>query len=167
VDAAIKNIDRQLKDARIFRRIARAVKPQNSVTLTKVVIVTITSHLHPVAGNVIENTTIKVIDTRKALEDAIARNKEHFAQADGTPSTRSPLSRICSVNGYNVFEDAEAGRSDYPTLPSSRPPPSWNSFENASRTQAHHGLTSFPSMNSSPAYFIGRRRRLLPPAGAT
>jgi hypothetical protein len=105
VDAAIKNIDRQLKDARIFQRIARAVKPQNSAPLTKVEIVTTTSHLHPVTGKVIENSTIKVVDTRKALEEAIiTRNKVHFAQAGGTPFTRSPLSHIGSGNATPPHE---------------------------------------------------------------
>jgi hypothetical protein len=59
VDAAIKNIDRQLKDAEIFQRIAQAVKPQNSAPLTNVEIVTTTSHLHPVTGKVTEISTIK------------------------------------------------------------------------------------------------------------
>jgi hypothetical protein len=107
VDAAIKNIGRQLKGAKIFQRIARAVKPQNSAPLTKVEIVTTTSHLHPVTGKVIETSAIKVVDTRKVLEEAIiAWNKAHFAQADGTPFTQSPLSHIGSGNGYNVFTDA-------------------------------------------------------------
>jgi hypothetical protein len=44
---------------------------------------------------------------RTALEEAIiARNQKHFAQAKGTPFTRSPLAHIGSDNGYNVFEDA-------------------------------------------------------------
>jgi hypothetical protein len=108
VEVAIKNIDRQLRDTQRFRRIARAVKPTTNSTLTKVEISTTTSHLHPATGKVVENTTVKVVDTRIALEEAIiARNKTHFAQADGTPFTRSPLAHIGSENGYNVFEDAE------------------------------------------------------------
>jgi hypothetical protein len=107
VDVAIKNFDRQLRDTQRFRRIARAVKPTTNSTLTKVEISTTTAHLHPSTGKVIESTTVKVIDTRTALEDAIiARNKTHFAQADGTPFTRSPLAYIGSANGYNVFADA-------------------------------------------------------------
>jgi hypothetical protein len=108
VEAAIKNIDRQFKDAKIFQRIARAVKPRNSAPLTKVESVTTTSHLHPVTGKVIGNSTIKIVDTQKALEESIIpQNKEHFAQADGTPFTRPPLTHIGSANGYtNVFTDA-------------------------------------------------------------
>jgi hypothetical protein len=101
--AAIKNIDRQLNDTRRFRRIAPAIKPQPSSSLTKVEIIHTAAHLHSVTGKVVETTTIKTVDTRKALEAAIiARNKRHFAQADGTPFTKLPLSKI---NGYNVFED--------------------------------------------------------------
>jgi hypothetical protein len=105
--AAIKNIDRQLNDTRRFQRIARAIKPQPSSSLTKVEIVHTAAHLHPVTGKVVETTTVKTVDTRKALEAAIIeRNKRHFAQADGTPFTKLPLSKISSENGYNVFEDA-------------------------------------------------------------
>jgi hypothetical protein len=106
--AAIKNIDRQLQDTRRFRRIARAIKPQPSSSLTKVEIVHTVSHLHPVTGKVMETTTVKTVDTRQPLEEAIIkRNKHHFAQADGTPFTKFPLSKISSDNGYNIFEDAE------------------------------------------------------------
>jgi hypothetical protein len=107
VEAAIESIDRELKDAKILQRIARAVKPQNSAPLAKVEIVTTTSHLHPVTGKVIENSTLKIVDTRKALEEAIiTRTKVHFAQAVGTPFTRSPLAHIESANSYNVFTAA-------------------------------------------------------------
>jgi hypothetical protein len=106
--AAIQNIDRQLQDTRRFRRIARAIKPQPSSSLTKVEIVHMVSHLHPVTGKVVETTTVKTVDTRQALEEAIIeRNKRHVAQADGTPFTKFPLSKISSDNGYNVFEDVE------------------------------------------------------------
>jgi prephenate dehydratase len=83
-DAAIKNLERQLNDGRRFRCIARAIKPQEaSATLTKKVkIVTTTSHLHPGTGQVVTNKTVKLVDTMKALEDAIIqKNRRHFAQA--------------------------------------------------------------------------------------
>jgi hypothetical protein len=81
--AAIKNIDRQLNETSRFRRIPRAIKPQPSSSLTKVEIVHTVSLLHPVTEKVVETTTVKTVDTRKALEAAIIeRNKRHFAQAD-------------------------------------------------------------------------------------
>jgi hypothetical protein len=74
VEVTIKNIDRQLRDTQRLRRIARTVKPQTNSTLTKVEITTTTTHLHPSTGKVIENTTVKVVDTRKALEGAGRRH---------------------------------------------------------------------------------------------
>jgi hypothetical protein len=65
------------------------------------------SHLHPRTGLVVNKTTTKVVDTRKALEMAIIeRNQRHFAQGEGTPFTRLPLSRIGKENNYDVFHDA-------------------------------------------------------------
>jgi hypothetical protein len=65
------------------------------------------SYLHPRTGHVITKTTTKVVDTRKALETAIIeRNQRHFAQVEGTPFTRLPLSRIGKENNYDVFHDA-------------------------------------------------------------
>jgi hypothetical protein len=111
VDAAIKTIDRQLAEGRRFRRIARIVKPNTPAALTKVEIVTTQSHLHPHTGQVVDSKTVKLVDTRRTLEEAIiARNKNHFAQADGTLFTRPPLSRIGSSNGYSLYQDA-AGRN--------------------------------------------------------
>jgi hypothetical protein len=91
VNAAIKTIDRQLAEGRRFRRIAKVVKPSTPATLTKVEIVSTQSHIHPHTGQVVDSTTVKLVDTRRALEDAtIARNKQHFAQADDTHFTRTP-----------------------------------------------------------------------------
>jgi hypothetical protein len=107
VEVAIKNIKRQLKDAKVFQRIARAIKPQTSAPLTNVELISTTSHLHPITGKIVENFTKKGVDTRQALETAIiARNKDHFAQANGTPFSRYPLSQIGRSNGYDVFKNA-------------------------------------------------------------
>jgi hypothetical protein len=105
--SAIKTIDRQLTSGRRFHRIAHALKPATSATLAKVKIISTESSLHPVTGITVSFNKVRVIDTRKALEDAIiARNKKHFAQADGTPFTQQPFVRINSENGYNVYSDA-------------------------------------------------------------
>jgi hypothetical protein len=107
VKAAIKTIDRQLTEGRRFRRIANAIKPTTTAALTKVEIVTTQSHLHPRTGKIVESKTVKIVNTRQALETVIIeRNKKHFAQAEGTPFTRDPLSRIGSSNGYSVYHDA-------------------------------------------------------------
>jgi hypothetical protein len=114
-DAAIKNIERQLSDGRQFRRISRAIKPPTSATLTKVEIVTSETHLHPSTGQVVTKTTTELIDTRKALEAAIIeRNQRHFAQADGTPFTREPFSRIGRENDYSVHHDAHGNAIQVP-----------------------------------------------------
>jgi hypothetical protein len=107
-DVAIKNIERQLTDARRFRQISQAIKPTNGTALTKVEIKTSESHLHPKTGLVVTKTTTKVVNTRRALEKAIIeRNKRHFAQAEGTPFTQPPLSRIGQENNYDVYLDAD------------------------------------------------------------
>jgi hypothetical protein len=92
-------------------RIAKVVKPTTPAALTKVEIVSTQSHIHPHTGQVVNSTTAKLVDTCRALEDAIiAQNKQYFAQADGSPSTRPPLARIGSSNGYSLYRD-EAGRT--------------------------------------------------------
>jgi hypothetical protein len=116
---AIQNIDRQLQDdQRRFQRITQAIKPQPSSSLTKVEIVHTLSHVHhPVTDKIVETTTVKTVDTRQALEETIIEpNKRHFAQADGTPFTKFPLSKISSENRYDVFEDAEGHEIRLPEL---------------------------------------------------
>jgi hypothetical protein len=113
--SAIKTIDRQLTSGRRFRRIAHTLKPVTSATLTKVEIILTESYLYPVTGKSVSFKMVKVIDTRKALEDAIiARNQKHFAQADGTPFTQEPFVRINSGNGYNVYSDAKGNDVEVP-----------------------------------------------------
>jgi hypothetical protein len=71
--------------------------PNTPGALTKVEIVTTQSHLHPHTGQAVDSKTVKLVNTRRTLEEAIiARNKHHFAQADGTPFTR-PLSHESAV----------------------------------------------------------------------
>jgi hypothetical protein len=114
-DAAIKNIDGQLADGQRFRRIARAIKPTTKGALTKVDITTECTHLHPKTSKVVTLKTIKTVDTRKALETAIIeRNKRHFAQAQGTPFTCEPFSRIGRSNGYDVYTDKDGHEIQVP-----------------------------------------------------
>jgi hypothetical protein len=107
-NAALKTIERQLSSGRRFRRIAGALKPVNSAALTKLEIATTQSHIHPRTGKVVTFDKVKIADTRHALEAAIIERKtRHFAQANGTPFTRGPFSRIGIDNGYNVYLDAD------------------------------------------------------------
>jgi hypothetical protein len=107
-DVDIKNIERQLTNGRRFHRIRQAIKPTNGAALTKVEIKTSESHLHPQTGLVVTKTTTKVVDTQRALEQAIIeRKKRHFAQAEGTPFTQPPLARIGQENNYDVYHNAD------------------------------------------------------------
>jgi hypothetical protein len=113
--AVIKTIDRQLTSGRRLRRIARALKPANNAALTKVEIVTTQSHIHPSTGKVVNFDKVAIFDTRQALEAAIIeRNKLHFAQANGTPFTQEPFSRIGSDNGYIVYLDTNGAELHVP-----------------------------------------------------
>jgi hypothetical protein len=108
VNAVIRTIDCQLDNGRRFHRIANAVWPTSSVAFTKLEIVKTETHLNPRTGCALESKTIKIVDTRRALKEAIIkRNKAHFAQADGTPFTQESLCRIRSTNGYSVYHDAD------------------------------------------------------------
>jgi hypothetical protein len=83
--------------------------------LTKVEIITECTHIHPKICKVVTLKTIKTVDTRKALETAIIeRNKRHFAQAQGTPFTCEPFSRICRSNGYDVYSDKDGHEIQIP-----------------------------------------------------
>jgi hypothetical protein len=115
VNTAIRTIDCQLDNGQCFRRIANVVKPSQSAVLTKVDIVTTALHMHPRTGNVLESKSVKIIDTRRALEEAIIdRNKAHFAQADGTSYTQEPLCRIGSSNEYSMLHDKDGHETRVP-----------------------------------------------------
>jgi hypothetical protein len=106
VEDAIKTIDKQLADNRMFGRIQAAVKPRSAAALTKVELVDETEHVNPATGARTTIRKVQTIDTKKELEAAIIeRNQRHFAQAEGTPFTRSPLNLIASANGFNTFKD--------------------------------------------------------------
>jgi hypothetical protein len=111
VEDAIKTIDKQLEDTRRYGRIQAAVKPTSDAALIKVELVNKTAHVHPNTGARTTFRKVQTIDTKKALEAAIIeRNQRHFAQAEGTPFTRSPLNLIASENGFNIFTD-DAGET--------------------------------------------------------
>jgi hypothetical protein len=107
-EAAVKNIEHQLRDNKRFARIARTLKPNTSPALTKVELTLNREYVHPNTGQRHCLTTTKTIDVRKELEAAIIeRNQRHFAQAEGTPFTQPPLQHINSDTGFNVYKDAD------------------------------------------------------------
>jgi hypothetical protein len=92
VEDAIKTIDKQLDDTRMYGRIQAAVKPKTAAALIKVELVDETAHFRPDTGARTTVRKVQTIDTKKELEAAIIeRNQRHFVQAKGTPFTRSPL----------------------------------------------------------------------------
>jgi hypothetical protein len=140
-EAALKNVTRQLQGTKRFSRIRRALDPIRQPPLTKVEIVRESEYLHPVTSKRVLQRQVREIDTRQALEAAIiARNRRHFAQADGTPFTRPPLSFIGSQNHFNLYEDAAGQPIEVPDDSfiethtildilrehAAHPPPSWS-----------------------------------------
>jgi hypothetical protein len=114
-EVALKNIQRQLQDTKRFARISRTLKAQTAQALTKVEIVTSREYVHPRSGrrHVFRDTT--TIDVRHELEAAIiARDKGHFAQAEGTHFTQAPLKFINSTTGFNVYTDADDNEIQLP-----------------------------------------------------
>jgi hypothetical protein len=110
-ETALKSINRQLKDANMFQRIRRSVKPVSQPALIKVEIVHTTSLLDPTTGEAIVSKIVQVVDTRAELEAAIiARNKRHFSQASNTPFAQPPLQCIGSDNAFNIYEDAAGSK---------------------------------------------------------
>jgi hypothetical protein len=111
IEDAIKTIDKQLKDMRMYGRIQAAVKPTSAAALIKVELVDESAHVHPTTGARTTLCKVQTIDTKKELEAAIIeRNQRHFAQAEGTPFTRAPLNLIASKNGFNIFTN-DAGET--------------------------------------------------------
>jgi hypothetical protein len=109
-------VDNQLRDNRLFARIARTLKPNKLPALTKVETVFTREYVHPRTGQRHSIHTTTTIGVRKELEAAIiTRNKRHFAQAQGTPFTQPPFQHLHSDNGFNVYKDANNNNIVLPT----------------------------------------------------
>jgi hypothetical protein len=82
VAAAVKSVNCQLKDNRMFFRIAKSIKHTGSPALTKVEIITTREHLNPRTGQRAYSNDVNTINMHAELEAAIIkRNRLHFAQA--------------------------------------------------------------------------------------
>jgi hypothetical protein len=97
--AALKCINKQLRQSTKFRHIRHTLKPSHQAPLTKVHVTTLESTLNPETGLTEERTHVQVMGTRQELETRIlARNKQDFTQAEGTPFTEEPLQSLTADN---------------------------------------------------------------------
>jgi hypothetical protein len=105
-EESLKCIDRQLKQTAFFANIKYAITPTTHKPLSKVHVTTKTSTIHPDTGLLVEASHVEVVDTRIELEqNIIARNKKHFAQAEGTPFTKAPLNLMTATDVHDYFND--------------------------------------------------------------
>jgi hypothetical protein len=90
--ASLQCINKQLRQMKKFCNIRQALNPQLQSTLNKVHVTMTEQYIDPATGQVKFIQKVEVIDTKAELESRIlARNKKHFAQAQGTPFTEEPL----------------------------------------------------------------------------
>jgi hypothetical protein len=113
--AALKCIDKQLRQARRFGNIAHALKPNTNAPLIKVHVTTTRSFIDPATGERRDIKNVEVIETRAELETRILqRNKRHFAQAQGTPYTTAPLNTMTPDNALNDYFDENGAPMELP-----------------------------------------------------
>jgi hypothetical protein len=106
-EESLKCINKQLRSTANFSHIKKALRPSMPSPLTKEHVTTMQHNIDPITG---QPTTIKhvgIVDTKAELESRIlARNKKHFAQAEGTPFTEYPLNSMRSDNALEHYYDA-------------------------------------------------------------
>jgi hypothetical protein len=90
--AAVATIQRTERRARCFRKFHTYTKPNSSTSDLAYVITT---------NNAGEKKRIQ--NPVELQEILYHRNRKHFAQADGTPFTRPPLSTRLNINGVSDF----------------------------------------------------------------
>jgi hypothetical protein len=104
---ALKCIDKQLRQTANFGHIKSILKPSTQSSLTKVHVTTTESVLDATAGAEVLRQSVAIVDTKSELESRIlARNKKHFAQAQGTPFTKSPLLDMTPENLPDYFDSS-------------------------------------------------------------
>jgi hypothetical protein len=106
--ASLQCIEKQLHQTTQFRHIKHVLCPSTSSPLTKVHMTTTEQLIHPATGEITSHSAIEVVDTKAELEARIlARNKKHFAQAQGTPFTENPLLVMTPAMDMTELFDAE------------------------------------------------------------
>jgi hypothetical protein len=102
---ALKCISKQLRQTVQYGHIKSVLRPSTQDPLTKVHVTTQATVLNPDTGLDEIVTHVEVIDTRAELEARIlARNKRHFAQAQGTPFTEEPLRSMTADNALDLLD---------------------------------------------------------------
>jgi hypothetical protein len=103
--AALKCIIKQLRQKQQFLHIGQALHLSQHDPLNKVHVTRTATVVNPATGICSDIPQVKVIDTRAALEAAIlARNKLHFAQAEGTPFTMASLKSLTADTFLELFD---------------------------------------------------------------
>jgi hypothetical protein len=101
-EESLKCIDCQVKQTTSFANVQYPIKPTTFKPLSNVHVTTKTM----TTGVPVEASHVEVVDTRIELEQQIlARNKKHFAQAEGTPFTQAPLNLMTATNALNYFDE--------------------------------------------------------------
>jgi hypothetical protein len=104
---SLKCIDKQLRQTAHYGHIKMTLEPTIPSSLTKVHITTTAHVADPITGAITEEKTVTVVDTKVELESRIvARNKKHFAQAEGSPFTDLPLKDLTPANSLEKFFDS-------------------------------------------------------------
>jgi hypothetical protein len=119
--ASLKCISKQLKQSAHFSNISRTLQPNTQTPLSKVHITTTTTADNPETGAPEMTTHVQVIDAQAELEAAILeRIQRHFAQAEGTPYTLTPLKDMTADNALSTYYDTHGQPIDLPWVPSPR-----------------------------------------------
>jgi hypothetical protein len=104
-EASLKCIEKQLRQTTKFSNIKQVLCPSTHAPLTKVTVTTTEHFIDPVTGHITSHQSVEVVDTKAALESRIlARNKKHFAQAQGTTFTHEPFLSMTPDNIGQHFD---------------------------------------------------------------
>jgi hypothetical protein len=102
---SLKCIDKTATTNEKKSHIKKVLCPSNPAPLTEVTVTTTEQYIDPATGKVTFHTTVEVVDTKAALEARIlARNKKHFAQAQGTTFTEEPFLSMTPDSLGNYFD---------------------------------------------------------------
>jgi hypothetical protein len=122
-EESLKCINKQLRSTANFGHIKKVLQPSTPSPLTKVYVLTAEQTVDPTTGQPTTIKRVEIVDTKAELESHIlARNKKHFAQAEGTPFTEYPMNSMRSDNALDQYYDAEmAHLTTFRMAPSRKP----------------------------------------------